>query len=179
MDNLKNINVKRNEAGTPQGGVISPLLCNIALHGLETAVLKEFKRDEVKVIRYADDFIITGKSLDDIMKAKKIVEEFLATIGLNLSQAKTKIGNSMHPTEGDSTKKVGVEFLGFHFRNLKTSVHRGVKSTRGVKQTFIQISGPTKLSMKEHYRKIKTILKKMSDAPTEAVVKHLTPIISG
>ena len=91
---MKGASSLSNEAGTPQGGVISPLLSNIALHGMETAVLKEFKRDAVKVIRYADDFVITGKHLADINKAKQIVETFLATVGLRLSQGKTRIGKS-------------------------------------------------------------------------------------
>jgi retron-type reverse transcriptase len=48
MRSTKEIESERNEVGTPQGGVISPLLCNIALHGMETDLLKEFARDEVK-----------------------------------------------------------------------------------------------------------------------------------
>ena len=180
---MENLRVKdeviSNEAGTPQGGVISPLLSNIALHGLETAVISQFSRDAVKVIRYADDFVITGKRLVDIEKAKEIVESFLATMKLNLSQSKTRIGNSMTPMKGDPTRKVGIDFLGYHFRNLATSKHRGVKSTKGVKQKFIQISSPTKESTKRHFNAIKTKLKKLRNAPAAAVIKHLTPIIGG
>jgi RNA-directed DNA polymerase len=59
-----------NQLSTPQGSVISPLLCNIALHGLETTLLNNFPRDSVKIIRYADDFIVTGEKLIDIIRAK-------------------------------------------------------------------------------------------------------------
>lgn len=52
-----------NKAGTPQCGVISPLLYNIALHGMETELLKNFSRNGVKIIRYADDFVIMGRKL--------------------------------------------------------------------------------------------------------------------
>jgi len=52
-----------NYSGTPQGGVISPLLMNIALHGMENYVINEFGRSQIKVIRYADDFVIFGKIL--------------------------------------------------------------------------------------------------------------------
>jgi RNA-directed DNA polymerase len=61
MDNFKDATSETNEAGTPQGGIISPLLANIALHGMETAVLSKFGRNRVKVIRYADDFVITSR----------------------------------------------------------------------------------------------------------------------
>lgn len=52
-----------NYSGTPQGGVISPLLMNIALHGMENYVINLFGRSQIKVIRYADDFVIFGKTL--------------------------------------------------------------------------------------------------------------------
>jgi len=52
-----------NYSGTPQGGVISPLLMNIALHGMENYVINLFGRSQIKVIRYADDFVIFGKIL--------------------------------------------------------------------------------------------------------------------
>ena len=81
--------------------------------------------------------------------------------------------------EGDENRKIGIDFLGFHFRNVITSKHRGVKSTRGVKQKFIQVSGPTLESSKKHYRSIKAKLKKLSNAPMEAVIRQLAPIIQG
>jgi len=70
LDDFKDASSDQNEVGTPQGGVISPLLCNIALHGLETTLMNEFPRDRVKIIRYADDFVVTGAILTDIIRAK-------------------------------------------------------------------------------------------------------------
>lgn len=169
---------KANKAGTPQGGVISPLLCNIALHGMETEVLNHFGRDRVKIIRYADDFVITGRRLDDIKKAKEIVKSFLATVNLSLSEEKTRIGHSLIPIE-ENDNKVGLDFLGYHFRNVATSKHRGVKSTRGVKQEFIQISSPSKDSMMNQKKAIKLILSKYKNAPREAVIKKLAERIQG
>lgn len=178
MDNFKNTTSETNEVGTPQGGVISPLLANIALHGLENAVLKEFGRDRVKVIRYADDFIITSKLLKDILKAKKIVEDFLRGINLELSEAKTRIGHSLEPMESNNNQ-VGFDFLGFHFRNITTSVHHGVKSTRGVKQKFRQISSPSKDSVKNHKQALRMILRKHRAAPLEALITRLSSTIGG
>lgn len=178
MDDFKNTTSETNEVGTPQGGVISPLLANIALHGMENAVLSKFGRNRVKVIRYADDFIITSKLLDDILKAKEIVEDFLRGINLELSEAKTRIGHSLKPMESNNNQ-IGFDFLGYHFRNITTSVHRGVKSTKGVKQNFRQISCPSKESVKNHKRALKKILREYKAAPLEAVITRLSSTISG
>ena len=62
-----------NETGTPQSGVLSPSLMNIALHGLEERLITTFKLNEIKVIRYADDFVIFGKSLETVHRVEEIV----------------------------------------------------------------------------------------------------------
>jgi len=71
------------EAGTPQGGVISPLLANIALHGLEEAVMEiiptKKQKTELTVVRYADDFVILHKDREIINQARKVVEQWLTT----------------------------------------------------------------------------------------------------
>lgn len=100
-----------NNRETPQGGVISPLLCNIALNGLEPLLISSFKRDGVKIIRYADDLVVTGKKLKDIERAKQIITEFLATVKLELSEEKTRIGHSLNPMLGNDGI-AGFDFLG-------------------------------------------------------------------
>jgi RNA-directed DNA polymerase len=114
--------------GTPQGGVISPLLANIALHGLEDFIkdwyatswypktgqsAKVPKRDRRKAIgfsRYADDFVVTAPTYQDVKEIEKQVEQWLEReAGLSLSKAKTRIVNS---TEG-------FEFLGFQLVSVK------------------------------------------------------------
>lgn len=177
MGNFKDKLVERNEAGTPQGGIISPLLCNIALHGMETELLKNFSRNGVKIIRYADDFVVFVKKLPDVEKAKLIVTKFLASVKLELSEEKTRIGHSMTPIkEGE---KPGLNFLGYYFRNIQTSIHRGVKSTRGVKQTFRQISMPSIESVQNHKREIRNLLRKYKSAPREVVIAKLASKIRG
>lgn len=87
------------EAGTPQGGIISPVLANLALDGLQHLLAEQFgrrKRNEpyakVNLVRYADDFVITGSSKELLeTKVKPLVEQFLAERGLELSQEKTTI----------------------------------------------------------------------------------------
>jgi len=178
MDGFKQTISETNEVGIPQGSVISPLLANIALHGMEDAVLSQFARNRVKVIRYADDFIITSKLLEDILKAKKIVEDFLKSINLELSEAKTRIGHSLKPIQTNNNQ-IGFDFLGFHFKNIKTSIHKGVKTTRGVMQTFRQISSPSKESLMNHKRALKKILRDHKTTPLGALITKLSSTISG
>jgi len=107
------------EAGTPQGGVISPLLANIALHGMETWLteqilpnLKEWgkrkygyvnKANLLKgfaIIRYADDFVIIHEDEEIIAKTKQLVEEWLKGIGLGMKAAKTRITHTLKTSNG-------------------------------------------------------------------------------
>jgi RNA-directed DNA polymerase len=177
MDSFKQTISETNEVGTPQGGVISPLLANIALHGMENAVLSQFPRNSVKIIRYADDFVITSKVLKDILKAKRIVEDFLKGINLELSDTKTRIGHSLMPMESNNNQ-IGFDFLGFHFRNINVSVHKGVR-TRGGTQTFQQISIPSRESFLNHKQSLKKILRDHKAAPLGALIARLSSTIGG
>lgn len=178
MDDIRKNELEINTQGTPQGGVISPLLSNIALHGLEKHTLKGFSRDAIKLIRYADDFVVMGKELKDIARAKGLVEEYLKPVGLKLSESKTRIGHTMGDKEG-TTGPVGLDFLSYHFRNLPRSRHRGVKNTRGVTQPFIQISKPTRKSVRKHKDNLKHTLKVLKSAPLPTVIKELAAKIRG
>lgn len=101
------------EEGTPQGGIISPVLANLALDGLETVALRADSRRQgnlrpkINVVRYADDFIITGRSREQLeTKVLPAVEVFLGERGLRLSKEKTKITHI----------EAGLEFLGASVR---------------------------------------------------------------
>lgn len=106
------------EEGTPQGGVISPALANMTLDGLERVLQRAFPRKDlgrgrgkynpkVHLVRYADDFIITGTSVEILRnEVRPLVEQFLAVRGLALSAEKTRM---THIDEG-------VDFLGQHLR---------------------------------------------------------------
>lgn len=95
--------------GTPQGGIISPILCNMALDGLEDLTVRSYRgvRSQQHVIRYADDFIITARSAEILEKdIRPKIENFLAERGLQLSEEKTQISHI----------NGGFNFLGFNFR---------------------------------------------------------------
>lgn len=112
-------------AGTPQGGVISPLLSNIALHGMETHLknwvktqtildLKGIKLSPTSkmaslgVVRYADDFVILHRDLNIVEDAKREVERWLSTMGLELKESKTGITH----TDNIYLGRVGFDFFG-------------------------------------------------------------------
>lgn len=98
------------EAGTPQGGVISPLLANIALHGMEKAITEGMntKQEKPVLVRYADDFVILHSKKEEVEKATQKITEWLKEMGLILSPTKTKITHTLTPDAG----KVGFDFLG-------------------------------------------------------------------
>ena len=104
------------ESGTPQGGVISPLLANIALHGMEKAITEGMKYREIKpiLIRYADDFVILHPDKEELEKATQKITEWLKNMGLVLSPKKTRVTPTLTPYEG----KVGFDFLGYTVRQF-------------------------------------------------------------
>lgn len=90
--------------GTPQGGVISPLLANIALHGMENRIKqyaetlkgnKANNRKALSLIRYADDFVIIHEDLNTVKKCQKIIAKWLINKGLELKQSKTKLTHTL------------------------------------------------------------------------------------
>jgi group II intron reverse transcriptase/maturase len=93
------------EQGTPQGGVVSPLLANIALNGIEQIH---------QSVRYADDMVFILKPEDDAEEILIKIKEFLATRGMNISERKTKITASTD----------GFDFLGWHFKVQKNGKFR-------------------------------------------------------
>ena len=101
--------------GTPQGGIISPTLANMTLDGLERAVRNAVpRRSRVNFVRYADDFLVTGKSKRLLEEnVRPAVEEFLAERGLTLSTEKTAITH-IHS---------GFTFLGQTFRKHGNALH--------------------------------------------------------
>lgn len=167
-----------NKAGTPQGSVLSPLLMNIALHGIETHVMKPFGRNEIKVVRYADDFVIFSKTLENIQSAEKLVVEFLKPVGLRLSKDKTRIGHSISKLPGTSDP-VGLDFLFFNFKNIPCSIHRGVKSTQEVKQTFRLVTRPSKEAVVKHKMALSRILVDYKSAPMGRIMERLSSRIRG
>nr|YP_010987485.1 putative reverse transcriptase intron maturase and HNH endonuclease [Hydrocytium acuminatum]WOR09530.1 putative reverse transcriptase intron maturase and HNH endonuclease [Hydrocytium acuminatum] len=186
--------------GTPQGGVISPLLANIALHGLETHLKNCFKdipvyytsgnkvrparaHETLHVIRYADDFVILHDDLQVILRCLEETKKFLAKIGLELSESKTRLTNTLELKQSDTAElgfdyETGFNFLGFTIKQFKTK-HRSAKNQERVigYKTLIY---PSNKSIIKHQQKLhEVVLNRGKKIKQEELIKILNPIIRG
>lgn len=151
------------EEGTPQGGIISPTLANMALDGLQTLLEQRYKKYKIKgkefcpkvhLVRYADDFIITGRDKQVLEnEVLPLVREFLAERGLTLSEEKTKI---THISEG-------FDFLGFNIRKFGNTL----------------LTRPSKEAQKKFLEKIRQVIESNKAARQKSLIMMLNPIITG
>lgn len=152
-------------AGTPQGGIISPLLANIALHGMEKAIgVKYNNRGEsigkVLLVRYADDFVVLGDSKEDTEKSKMIIEQWLIPRGLTYSEEKTKIVHI----------KDGFNFLGFNIRQYPAT------NSKSGEKLLIK---PSQESVQKIRYKIKEVWLRNKGKSILNIISELNPIIRG
>jgi RNA-directed DNA polymerase len=181
------------EEGTPQGGVLSPLLANVALHGLEelikgfapsidmkrtsgTQVGKRSKIQSISLIRYADDFVVLHEQIDVINRCKEIIEEWLSEIGLELKPSKTRIAHTLNKYEDE---KPGFKFLGFEVRQYAVGKHQSGKNGSGKLLGFKIIIKPSKEGQKRHYRKLAEVIEKLRGEDQATLIYKLNPIIRG
>jgi len=162
---MNNNTLEMSTMGTPQGGVISLLLANIALHGMEEELGVKYNcRREIignrAIIRYADDFVIFCESRQDAEKAIEDLKPFTSKRGLRLSEAKTKV---VHITEG-------FDFLGYNIRQYR------VENTKTGYKCIIK---PSKESIKNVKYKIKQIFKECLSKPPDLLIKSINELIRG
>ncbi|NES20633.1 MAG: group II intron reverse transcriptase/maturase [Symploca sp. SIO3E6] len=153
------------EAGVPQGGIISPLLANIALHGLEEALGIRYDNNghtlgNRGLVRYADDLVVFCKTREDALRTKEILSNWLTTKGLALSEPKTHI---VHLSQG-------FNFLGFNIRWY--SDH----NTRLGRKVLIK---PSKESLQEIRNKLRQVWLENKSSNVNYLIGKLNPIIRG
>ena len=151
------------EEGTPQGGVVSPLLLNIALHGMEEAAgvrrqltgvhAGETRRDSPILIRYADDFLALCHSQEQAEQIKASLAGWLAPRGLVFNEDKTRIVNLDD----------GFDFLGFTVR----------------RQSGKLLIKPSKAAIRRIRGRLRTEMRSLRGANVAMVLKRLTPIVRG
>ncbi|MCI0145097.1 group II intron reverse transcriptase/maturase [Paraburkholderia sediminicola] len=151
------------EAGTPQGGIISPTLANMVLNGLEQDLMEHLgakfgigkaKKLKVHVVRYADDFVITGTSQEVLAsEIRPWVEAFLAQRGLRLSEEKTHI---VHIDDG-------FDFLGWSFRKYSGKL----------------LIKPSKKNVKTFYRKAAETISRNKTVKQADLIRMLNPMLRG
>jgi RNA-directed DNA polymerase len=153
------------EAGTPQGGIISPVLANMTLDGLERVIheaipptTRKSREAKVHLIRYADDFLISGSSKELLeQEMKPLVEAFLRERGLQLSLEKTLITHI----------EDGFDFLGQNVR----------KYTTGKRHKLL--IKPAKKNVAAFLEKVRDIVKANKPLPAGKLIAKLNPIIRG
>jgi RNA-directed DNA polymerase len=164
------------EAGTPQGGVISPLLANIALHGMENACRQGVRSQEKPfLVRYADDFLIFHSDKEVLAQVAQRVTEWLSSMGLHLNPNKTKLTHTLTPTEG----RVGGDFLGFTIRQVRVGKTHTGKDTMGKPLGFKTIIKPSKEAIKRHTLETKRRIRELRTVSQAELIRTLNPIIRG
>jgi RNA-directed DNA polymerase len=153
----------RTEDGVPQGGVISPVLLNVALHGMEQAAGVRYVRGDANaalfapgspaVIRYADDLVALCHSRQEALEVKARLAAWLAPRGLALNEDKTRV----------VTLDEGFDFLGFNVRRYRDKL----------------LIKPSKTAVKRIRARLRTELRALRGANAQAVLARLNPIIRG
>jgi len=143
--------------GTPQGGIISPALMNLTLDGMELLLKTAFPERSGKLVnlaRYADDFVITGKSKEILEnEVKPLITAFLKERGLQLSESKTRI---THINDG-------FDFLGTHIRKYKGKC----------------LTKPSRSNVRAFLTEIKATFRENLHAPVEVLIRRLNSKIRG
>jgi len=168
--------------GTPQGGVASPLLANIALHGLEEAIRAPFPHGNGKVkplvVRYADDFVVLHYDLAVIEEAQRIASAWLGGMGLAMKPSKTRVAHTLE-AHGDQR---GFDFLGFTVRQFPVGkTHSGKRGGRGEPTLlgFKTIITPSKDARRRHTRTLGEVIRRHKASPQATLILRLNPVIRG
>jgi RNA-directed DNA polymerase len=155
--------VTRSTTGTPQGGVISPVLCNVFLHRLDR---QWARRGTGVLVRYADDLLAMCRTERDAESVLRVIAEILAELGLEPKHAKTRI---VHLREGGE----GFDFLGFHHRYVRGN------TPRSRHLTFL-VRWPSRQAMQHARQRIREITaRERLLLPVEDIVEDLNRFLGG
>jgi group II intron reverse transcriptase/maturase len=155
--------VRRSVTGTPQGGVISPVLCNVYLHRLDR---QWAARGHGQLVRYADDLLAICHTRREAESALLALTAILAEMGLGLKPAKTRI---VHLREGGE----GVDFLGFHHRFVRGN------TPRSRHLTFL-VRWPSRQAMGHARQRVRDITARARlRVPVEVIVQDLNRFLRG
>jgi RNA-directed DNA polymerase len=182
------------EQGTPQGGVISPLLANIALHGMEEmlnqyietvplrsgerVISKEQKRKTLSFIRYADDFVVIHPELKVVQECQEKIAKWLAEIGLELKPSKTRLAHTLEEFNGE---QAGFNFLGFNIRQFRVGKHHSGKTggKRSKLLGFKTLIRPSRDNIQAHWEALTQIINRCKAGTQSELIQKLNPVIKG
>ncbi|MCA2296836.1 group II intron reverse transcriptase/maturase, partial [Mycobacterium avium] len=158
--------LERTVAGTPQGGVISPLLANIYLHVLDTELSA---RGVGELVRYADDGVVLCRNAAQAEHALAAVGEILASLGLRLHPDKTKVVDLREGREG-------LDFLGCHFRARMSG---RLWEQRRIVRYYLH-RWPSQRAMKRLREKVRDRTgRNRAGTDIRVIIAELTPILRG
>jgi RNA-directed DNA polymerase len=171
--------------GVPQGGPISPVLANVALHGLENAIISAFPdrkyskemsgRWRPTIVRYADDFVALHPDRTTIEKIKEIANQWLADMGLELKPSKTRITHTLE----DPNETPGFDFLGFNIRQYRVGKTHSGRTPQGKLLGFKTIIRPSDKAIQRHTQTLQEVIRLNRNSPQVALIARLNPIIQG
>ncbi len=163
--------------GAPQGGVISPLLANIALHGMENRIKQLGSvRYPPCLIRYADDFVILHHDITVVQRCQQVVAEWLNDMGLELKPNKTRLAHTLNKYEQEEP---GFDFLGFTIRQFPVGKYQSGKDTHGKITGIKTIIKPSKKKIKLHSETVSKIIRNHKTDPQKGLIDLLNPVIRG
>lgn len=171
------------EMKTPQGSIISPLLANIALHGIQEKCDEYLKRsnskrlDALSFVRYADDFILMHPDKEILFRLKEVVQEFLKPVGLELHPTKTRLVHSKNQYENIFP---GFTFLGFNIIHQKKRNKMRLEVNKKQPETHdILLITPSREEVKRHKSKLRATIRQYKGVSQERLIQKLNPIIRG
>jgi RNA-directed DNA polymerase len=167
------------EEGVMQGSPLSPLLANIALHGLETAIVESFPWRRgcypPSVVRYADDFVILHSDKQVIEQGAEVAREWLKPLGLELKASKTRIAHTLEKVDGQA----GFDFLGFNIRQYKVGHTKSGKNAYGKFLGFKTLIKPSPKAIGKHVKKLGQVVDSHQSSRQEKLIHTLNPVIRG
>src|SRR6266566_5976086 len=171
-------------AGTPQGGVVSPLLMNIALHGMEEALVNAYRSEKKtlsarqgapKLVRYADDFVVLHAEAVEVLKTQQLIATWLQGIGLELKPSKTRLSHTLNEYQGN----VGFSLLGVTIRQYPVGRTHSGTTSNGKPLGFKTLIKPSKEGVQRHLQALKRILQRSQSLSQEQLIDQLNPVIYG
>lgn len=168
-------------SGAIQGSPLSPLLANIAMHGIEEAIAKRYRKDSRRkfyrpiVVRYADDLVVMHEDLEIIRQIQEMIETQLKPMGLRLKPEKTRITHTLNAVDGSP----GFDFLGCHIRQYRVGKTHSGKTPQGQPLGFKTIIKPAKSSIRQQAKKLGMEVAKRRGVEQAVLIKSLTPLIVG
>jgi RNA-directed DNA polymerase len=168
-------------AGTMQGGTISPLLANVALHGMEQLIVEKFptipfqRSYAPQVIRYADDLVVLHDNLDTIKECQALLTDWLQPMGLELKASKTRLTHTLTPHEGE----LGFNFLGFHIRQYPVGKTKSGKGRWGQRLGFKTLIKPSKEALQNHLQNLRAMVARRTHLGQAELINSVNPVIRG